>query len=271
VQYGRWRTAPPDPAPAFADVRREDAALLVGTVEDDRGRWLEPAEIERLCACWGIPLVTSRVVADADEAAAAADELGGRVVLKARGPGLVHKSDVGAVRLGLEGGDDVRSAAAAMRSALDAAGIVLDGFLVQPMVTGEAEMLVGVVQDEQFGPVVACGPGGVRAELERDVAVRLAPIGPAAADEAVRSLRTFPLLDGWRGAPKADVPALEDLLMRTAAMADAHPQIRELDFNPVVVSRDGAVVLDARVRVGAAPAERLWPAVGVAPPRASDS
>jgi acyl-CoA synthetase (NDP forming)/GNAT superfamily N-acetyltransferase len=262
VEYGRWCAAPPDPPPALADVRREEAAALLTAAAADGPRWLEPGEIEALCGCWGIPVVASRLVTDADAAAAAAQELGGAVAIKARVPGLLHKSDAGAVRLGLTGPGEVREAAAEMAARLD-----VEGFLVQPMIPSGVEMLVGIVQDPQFGPVVACGAGGVRAELERDVAVRLAPIGARDAREALRSLRTFPLLDGWRGAPAADVDALEDLVTRTAEMADAHPQIRELDFNPVIAGPDGCVVADARVRVERAPAARLWPAVGVTPPR----
>jgi acyl-CoA synthetase (NDP forming) len=213
--------------------------------------------------------VPTRAVADEEGAAAAAADLGVPVALKASAPGLVHKTDAGAVRLGLAGAGPARAAGEAMRAHLAGQGFAVDGFLVQPMAEPGVELLVGVVQDPQFGPVVACGAGGVRGELERDVAVRLAPLGPRDAHEALCSLRTFPLLEGWRGAPAADLAAVEDLVMRTAAMADAHPQVRELDFNPVVATPAGALVLDARVRVDVPPAGRLWPAVGVTAPRST--
>lgn len=114
------------------------------------------------------------------------------------------------------------------------------------------EMLVGVVHDPQFGPVVACGAGGVLVELLRDVSVRLTPLSQEDVSEMVRSLKTFPLLNGFRGAPVCDVAALEDGLLRVSALVEDIPQIAELDCNPYVVHEHGAVILDARVRVAAA-------------------
>jgi acyl-CoA synthetase (NDP forming) len=110
-------------------------------------------------------------------------------------------------------------------------------------------MLVGVVHDPLFGPVVACSAGGTAVELVRDVAVRVTPITDLDASEMVRSLRTFPLLQGFRGTPIADVRALEDVILRVGAMVDAHPSIAEMDCNPVMVLPRGAVVVDARIRV----------------------
>ena len=112
-------------------------------------------------------------------------------------------------------------------------------------------MLVGVVADPVFGPVVAVGGGGVTVELQRDVAVRVAPITDLDADEMVRSLATFPLLDGFRGAPKADVDAFVEMILRVGALADAHPEIAEMDCNPVMVLPHGVRVVDTRVRIQA--------------------
>jgi acyl-CoA synthetase (NDP forming) len=139
-----------------------------------------------------------------------------------------------------------------MAKAVADQGHPVDRFLVQGMVGGGVELLVGVVHDALFGPVVACGAGGTAVELLKDVAVRLAPLTDRDAAEMVRSLATFPLLDGYRGAPKADVAALEDLLLRVSALVEAHPEIAELDCNPVKVLPDGVVVVDARIRVEAA-------------------
>src|SRR5439155_12359881 len=113
-------------------------------------------------------------------------------------------------------------------------------FLVQRMVPEGVEMLVGVVHDPLFGPVVACGAGGTAVELLKDVSVRITPLTDLDAAEMVRSLATFPLLDGYRGASKADVPALEDLLLRVSALVEAHPAVAEMDCNPVVVHEHGA-------------------------------
>ena len=124
------------------------------------------------------------------------------------------------------------------------------------------EMLVGLVGDPRFGPVVACGAGGTAVELLGDVQVRLAPLTTPEAGEMVRELRTFPLLDGFRGAPRANVAALEDVVVRVAALGNAHPAVAELDLNPVVVTPGGAVVVDARVRVSDPPAPPPLPSIG---------
>ena len=127
----------------------------------------------------------------------------------------------------------------------------LPGFLVQPMIQDAAEMLVGIVADPQFGPVVACGAGGTTVELVNDVQVGIAPLAEEDASSMVRSLTTFPLLDGFRGASRKDVDALVDVVVRIASMAEHHPAIVEMDCNPVMVMTRGAVVVDARVRVRA--------------------
>jgi acyl-CoA synthetase (NDP forming) len=123
-------------------------------------------------------------------------------------------------------------------------------------------MLVGVVADRDFGPVVACGAGGTAVELLGDVQVRLAPVAPTEATDMVGALRTFPLLDGFRGAAKADVAALEDVVVRVGWLAANHPEIAELDLNPVVVSPDGAMAVDARVRVERPARRPPYPAIG---------
>jgi len=128
-------------------------------------------------------------------------------------------------------------------------GEQLEGFVVQEMVTGGVEMFVGMTADPEFGPIVACGAGGVTVELIRDVSVRVAPITDLEASDMVRSLATFPLLDGFRGASPKDVRALEDVVLRVSALAVDQPAIVEMDCNPVMVLERGAVVVDARVRV----------------------
>jgi len=116
------------------------------------------------------------------------------------------------------------------------------GFVVQKMAESGVEMLVGVVHDPQFGPVVACGAGGVQVELLRDVSVRLTPLAREDAAEMVRSLKTFPLLNGFRGSAKRDVAALEEGLLSLSAIVEDLPQIAELDCNPFVVYEEGAMI-----------------------------
>lgn len=190
-------------------------------------------------------------------AGAAAEEIGGEVALKAIAPGVIHKTEAGAVRLHLKGAEQVRTAAGEMSELLKAKGQFPSGFVVQRMAQKGVEMLVGVVHDPQFGPVVACGAGGVQVELLGDVSVRLTPLSTEDASEMIRSLRTYPLLKGFRGTPACDVRALEEALLRVSAMVDDIPPIVELDCNPFVVLEQGAVILDARIRVASVEARPL--------------
>jgi acyl-CoA synthetase (NDP forming) len=196
-------------------------------------------------------LIEQRIVANAEEAGAAAEQIGGEIALKAIAPGVVHKTEAGAVRLHLHGGDEVREAAHEMSGALGSLGHAASGFVVQRMAQPGIEMLVGVVHDPQFGPVVACGAGGVQVELLKDVSVRLTPLSNEDAAEMVRELRTYPLLTGFRGSRPSDVVALEQGLLRVSAMVEDIPQIAELDCNPFVIHETGATILDARIRVTA--------------------
>jgi acetate---CoA ligase (ADP-forming) len=261
VQYREWSEAPPGELPAAEGTRADEAAAIIADALADGAGWLDDARVGGLLDAYGIRRAEMRQASDPEAAGAAADEVGGRVALKAVGEGLVHKSDLGAVRLGLEGGEAVAAAAREIDAALNAGGHRREGFVVQRMIEGGSELLIGVVGDPLFGPVLACGAGGVQTELLKDVAVRLTPLTDRDASEMLRSLRTFPLLEGYRGAPAADVPALEQVLLRVGLLADAHHEIAELDLNPVIAGPDGAMVVDARVRVETRTPEPPWPSV----------
>jgi len=248
--YGRWRERPEGTIPRFDDTRHDEA---VGVIANALGRgedgWLTADEVERLLGCYGLRTARSERTPTPEEAAEAAARIGRPVAIKAFGPDIVHKTEVGAVALGLFGSAEVEGAAREIAERVRVAGLSLDGFIVQEMVDGGVEMLVGVAHDLLFGPVVAVGSGGTAVELLRDVAVRVTPVSDLDAREMVRSLGTFPLLDGFRGAPKADLAALEDVILRVSALADDHPAVAEMDCNPVTVLPIGAVIVDARVRV----------------------
>jgi acyl-CoA synthetase (NDP forming) len=253
VEYGTWRATTDEPPPELTGLRRDEAAALLAAALPAAGGscWLTPDQTARLLDCYGLSLAAWRLVATPDDAAAAAGELGGPVALKAVASGLLHKTEAGAVRLGLSGPDEIRDAAAGMAVSVAAAGHHLERFLVQRMAPPGVELLVGVVHDPSFGPVIACGAGGTAVELLRDVAVRITPLSGSDAAAMLRSLKTFPLLDGYRGAPSANIGAVEQLLLRVSAMVEDHPAIAELDCNPVIASPAGAVVVDARIRVEA--------------------
>lgn len=261
ARYAAWRRGGADEPRPFDDADPDAVAAVLARALESGGGWLPPRDVEAVLEAYGIPLAESRVAATAAEAGRRAAELGGPVALKAIAAGLVHKADAGGVRLGLRGESAVTRAARAMARAVRGAGHEPQGFLVQRMAEPGTELIVGIVGDPDFGPVVACGAGGGAVELLGDVAVRLAPLGPRAAGEMLRSLRTFPLLTGYRGAPAANTRAVEDVLLRVSALAAAHPEIAELDCNPVSAGPDGAIVLDARIRVAEPPPVRPFPAL----------
>src|SRR3954468_4927980 len=217
------------------DVDRDAAAAVIAEAGD---AWLEPAQARRLLEAYGLPVVPERLAEMADDAARAATELGYPVVVKTAAAGA-HKTESGGVALNLADETEVRAAAERIGGRL----------LVQKMIRGGAELLAGVVQDPVFGPLVAFGAGGVFAELIGQAQFRLAPLTDLDAHELVHEGKAGALVRGYRGAPPADDAALVDLLLRLSQLASDHPEIAELDLNPVLALSNGAVAVDARVRV----------------------
>lgn len=196
----------------------------------------------------GLAVVEARVAADAEGAIAAAAALGpGPVVLKLDAVGLAHKSDVGAVRLGLVGSEAVRAAAAELLELGRSGDLDVRGLLVEPMARSGLELIVGATRDPLFGPAVMVGLGGVFTEVLDDVAIRLAPLDRAEALAMLDELRGRPLLDGARGRPAVDREAVADLVVALAQLAWQRPDIVEVDLNPVIAGPDGALAVDALV------------------------
>jgi acetyl coenzyme A synthetase (ADP forming)-like protein len=260
ARYGAWRAAPAGRIPEFGDCRPDEAAAVIARALGNGGGWLDATDVARLLDCYGVRMPAWRRAGDAGEAGREADELGGRIALKALAPGLVHKSDAGGVAVGLRP-REVARAAERMAARVAKAGYEPDGFFVQAMAPAGVELIVGVVQDRAFGPLLACGAGGTSTELLGDVAVRLTPVSDIDARDMLRSLRTFPLLEGYRGAPPCDVPAVEELLLRVSALVEDHPEVVEMDLNPVVALPDGALAVDARLRVEPPPSRPRLPAL----------
>jgi len=259
VAYAEWRRRPA-PAPLeLPDVNRDAVAAVIAEALAEEREWLSAAECEQVLRCYGVRIPASRLVPDPAAAGEAAAELGGRVALKAHGAGILHKSELGAVAVGLSGADEVEAAAERMYATLAAQGLEPESFLVQEVVEGGTELLVGVASDPVFGPVVACGAGGTAVELLGDVALRVCPLTRADAAEMIRSLATFPLLTGFRGTEPTNLGALEDLVLRIAVLADTHHEIVELDLNPVLSTPTATIAADARIRVAPAPPDRPWP------------
>jgi acetyl coenzyme A synthetase (ADP forming)-like protein len=251
-RYGRWRRRP-EGTPHRLDRFAERAVRAVIERVAARGtepRWLEPRDVALLLRRAGIEYAHSERVA-VDEAVESGEEMGYPLVAKAIGEGILHKSDIGGVILGIDSRPALENAVRTLRERVQAAGARLDGVLLQREVSGGIEALVGVTTDPTFGPLLVCGLGGILVEVFRDVRFALTPVTDVRADEMTRSLRSSKLLDGFRGAPPGDRAALVDVILRISALVEAVPELRELDLNPVKVlpPGKGAVVVDARMRV----------------------
>jgi acyl-CoA synthetase (NDP forming) len=194
----------------------------------------------------GVQSAPMRLVRNAEEAVAVAGSIGFPVVLKAVGPSMLHKTERQAVRLDLPDPAAVREAAEDFEHRFRGE---LAGLLVQRMVPGGVEMFVGAVHDATFGPLIACGTGGILVDLLQDTSFRLHPVTAEDAADMTAALRGAPLLRGYRGAAPVDERAFNDVILRVSALVTECPEIHELDVNPVKVLSSGACVLDARVRV----------------------
>jgi len=248
-RYAQWRRRPllsaeePEELSGHPVISEIVASTLASSPD---GGWLELDQGARLLQACGLPVLPTRGAATAAEAAAAAEAVGFPVVLKARSGDVVHKTDVGGVALNLADAESVHAAYETMESRL---GAQMGGAVIQPMAPWGVEAIVGLASDPDFGPVVMAGLGGVMTDLLRDRAFAVPPLEPGAADAMVASLRAAPLLDGYRGAPKVDRRALVTVLEQIARVAEEFPELVELDLNPVLVSPDGALAVDCKVRL----------------------
>ncbi|MFC5105601.1 GNAT family N-acetyltransferase [Kibdelosporangium philippinense] len=213
---------------------------------DANGGWLEPEEVVTLLRAFGLPVLGEVFAPDVETALAAQSQFDAPVAMKAVAAGLLHKSRGGGVRLGLAGAADVR---AAFEEFADRFGTALHGVVVQLMVPPGRELLIGVTSDPTFGPLVVFGLGGVDTDMLNDRTARLVPVTDVDADEMLRSIRSAPALF----TSDVDKEMVRDVLLRVARLAELLPEVAELDINPLVVGRDGGIVVDARVRVEPVP------------------
>jgi acetyl coenzyme A synthetase (ADP forming)-like protein len=252
-RYRKWLERP------VAEVRRFEvdagrvAEIIRGAVRADRDR-LSVTEAFEVLRCYGIPVAPYRVASDVAEAVESAAELGYPVVLKAVSQDIVHKTEAGAVRVDLRDSEAVRDSFIQIAAVLDGADNAAReaGVLVQRMHDGGKETIVGMTIEPRFGPIVMFGLGGVYVEVLRDVAFRVQPVSTVDAEEMIRSLRGFGILQGVRGEPGVDLATLSDVVQRVSQMVGDHPEIREMDINPFLAFPDAAacVAVDARFRVG---------------------
>jgi acyl-CoA synthetase (NDP forming)/GNAT superfamily N-acetyltransferase len=245
VRYSRWRATPLGRVPQLSTMDSQRARTLVDKGLAGGAGWLDAGRAAELVTCYGIPVAAARVV-DTAAAAAAAVELGFPVVLKAGDPNLVHKSDIGGVRLGLADARGVDEAYGAIVATTGDPRVV-----VAHQEAAGLEMVAGIAHDPVFGSVVMCGLGGIHTDLFRDRALRLLPITDYDAASMWRGLRAAPLLTGFRGSPPVDIAAWENLLLRLGRLAEDLPEVAELDANPVIVRPDGVAVVDIKIRLAA--------------------
>jgi acetyl coenzyme A synthetase (ADP forming)-like protein len=259
VRHVGWRQYPPARSPLPSGIRADEAAAIIAEALGDGLEWLDPERCERLLDSYGIATPVSRLAGDPEAAGLAAEEIGGRVALKAAGPQILHKTEIGAVTLGLAGAEEVAEAARRMDGELASRRLERTAFSVQAMAGHGVELIVGIATDPVFGPVIACGAGGSAVELIGDVQLRVCPLDARDPAEMLDGLAIRPLLGGYRGAEPANVKAVEDLIARVGAIAEAHHEIVELDLNPVIATPEGALAADVRVRLRATPPQRSWP------------
>lgn len=222
---------------------------IIENAQNSGRKYLNEIESKQLLQQAGVPATETRLATSRAEAIALAREIGFPAALKIVSPDIVHKSDIGGVMLGLRNSAAVGKAYDQIIDVTNAKqpGSRIDGVSVQKMAKPGVEVIVGMSKDAQFGPVLMFGIGGVLVELLKDVSFRIVPISERDASKMIREIKSFPLLDGYRGAEPADIGALEDILLKISAFVAKTPEIKEMDINPIFARRDGAIAVDARI------------------------
>ncbi len=226
-----------------------DYQSLIEKVRSASRTLLTEVESKELLHEAGIPTVETRLASSKEEAVKLSKKLGFPVALKIVSPDITHKSDIGGVKLGLKTSKQVQTAYDAIVSAVQEKhpGTTIYGVSVQRMANPGTEVIIGMTKDPQFGPVLMFGLGGILVELLKDVSFRIVPLEKEDARDMICEIKGYPLLQGYRGSDPVDIASLEDILVKLSGFVDAHPEIKELDLNPVFAYKDGAVAVDARV------------------------
>lgn len=222
---------------------------IIEAARKDGRTILSEIEAKQLLEQAGVPVSPARLATTKADAVKMANDLGYPIVLKIVSPQITHKSDVGGVALGLTSGDEVGAAfervVANAKKAEPSATI--DGVAVQRMEKQGTEVIVGMTTDPQFGPVMMFGLGGIMVEILKDVAFRVVPLDERDARQMIHEIKGYPVLEGFRGSDPADIGKLQELLLKVSAFVESHPEVAELDLNPVFAYKDGAIAVDARV------------------------
>ncbi len=246
TRYAEWRSRPVGVVPHFDDIDVPAMRAVIERALARGGEWLDATETYALLLAANIPTARLERVDNVYDAVSAAMRMGFPVALKAEGPSLLHKTEAGAVKLGLADEREVREAFDDLQSRL---GDAMTGAIVQQMIEGGVEVMVGSMEDPTFGQVIAFGAGGTLVELLSDVTLRMHPLTDTDVDDMLVATKATTLLRGFRGAKPSDVAAIKDVLLRVSAMLTVCPEITELDLNPLKALEQGVYAVDARVRV----------------------
>jgi len=256
LEFSQRLKKPVGKIPEFANINKDKAAGIIKSALEKSGSpqvWLDAGSILGLLDCYGIKFVTLKLAKTPVEAAAAAEEIGCPVAVKILTTTIAQKTDVEGVILDCRAGDEVEKAFIRIAENMERIGKrnEMDGVIVQEMVQGGVEVIVGVTQHPSFGPLIMFGLGGVYVELFKDVTFSIHPLTDIDAHEMVRSVKAYQLLEGWRGSKRADIESIEELILRISAMVEDNPQILEMDLNPVKVLPEGDayLVVDGRILV----------------------
>ncbi len=222
---------------------------LIERAKAENRKFLMEHEAKAICREYGLPVAVSEVAKTPEEAVEIANKIGYPVVMKIVSPQVIHKSDVGGVIVGVKTPEEVKRAydeiVNNVKKHVPNAEII--GILVQEMAPHSTEVIVGAIRDAQFGPVIMFGLGGVLVELIKDVSFRVAPVDKDEALLMMKEIKTYKLLEGYRGAPKADLDALSDIIVKTSKLMMDLKDVAQLDLNPVFAYEKGAKIVDARI------------------------
>lgn len=224
-------------------------AEIFEKAKSENRKFLLETEAKAICADYGIPVTKFMVAKTHEEAVKFAEKIGYPVVMKIVSPDVVHKFDVGGVLINLKTSKEVEDAfkkiCASVKKRNAKARIM--GVTVQEMAPESTEVIVGAIKDPQFGQTLMFGLGGIFVEILKDVTFRIAPVSEEEAREMITEVKAYPLLQGYRGTPPADIDAIVQILLNTSKLVMEHPEIKELDLNPVMVYKKGAKTVDARI------------------------
>lgn len=226
-----------------------DKKTILKKAKKERRTILTEIESKQLLKEAGINIIETKLAKSMKEAVAVSKDLGFPVVLKIASHDIIHKSDAGGVKTGLKNATQVNNAYRDIMTSVKKKHpeVKIEGVSVQPMAKPGVEVIIGMSKDAQFGPVLMFGLGGIFVEILKDVSFRIVPLTRRDASEMIRDIKGYPVLEGYREQEPANIPLLEDMLLRVSEFAEKNPQVKELDLNPIFAYRDNAIAVDARV------------------------